>query len=57
MPRAPDAILFARPYRINDLAQDLARANGNDTSATHALANAITREVEAVRRALRRLKP
>jgi hypothetical protein len=57
VPRSPDAALFARLNRINDLAHDLARANGNDTSATKALADAITREVEAVRRALKRLKP
>ena len=56
MPRSPDAVLTARLDRINELAHDLARANGNDTPATHALADAITREVEAVRRALNRPK-
>jgi hypothetical protein len=53
MPRTPDAVLFARLDRLNELAHNLARVNGNDTSVTHALANAITQEVEAVRRALK----
>jgi hypothetical protein len=53
----PDIALTARLDRINELAADLARVNGNETSATHALAAAITRGVEAVRRALTRRKP
>jgi hypothetical protein len=57
MPRLPDAVLTARLDRINELANDLALANGNDTPVTHALADAITRDVEAVRRALTRRTP
>jgi hypothetical protein len=46
MPRSPDVVLTARLDRINELAHDLAGANGNETSTTHALADAITREVK-----------
>jgi hypothetical protein len=55
--RSPDGVLTARLDRINELAHDLARANGSDTSATQAIAGAIARELEAVRRALTRFKP
>jgi hypothetical protein len=54
MPRSPDAVPTARFALIIGLADDLARANGGETPATRALADAIKREVEAVRRVLRR---
>jgi hypothetical protein len=54
MPRSPDAVLTARLALITGLADDLACANGSETPATRALADAIKREVEAVRRALNR---
>ena len=53
MPRSPDAVLTARLALITGLADDLARANGGETPATRALADAIKREVDAVSRALR----
>jgi hypothetical protein len=54
MPRSPDAVLTARLALITGLADDLACANGSETPDTRALADAIKREVEAVRRALNR---
>jgi hypothetical protein len=54
MPRSPDAVLTARLALITGLADDLARANGSETPATRALADAIKREVDGVSRALRR---
>ena len=54
MPRSPDAVLTARLALITGLADDLARANGGETPATRALADAIKREVDGVSRALRR---
>jgi hypothetical protein len=53
MPRSPDAGLTARLALITKLADDLARANGGETPATRALADAIKREVDGVSRALR----
>jgi hypothetical protein len=57
VPQSPDVVLTARLDRIQELVQDLARANGSDTPGTRAIADAITREVEAVRHALTRRKP
>jgi hypothetical protein len=54
MPRSPHAVLAARLALITGLADDLARANGGETPATRALADAIKREVDGVSRALRR---
>jgi hypothetical protein len=54
MPRSPDAVLTARLALITGLVDDLARANGSETLATRALADAIKREVDGVSRALRR---
>jgi hypothetical protein len=54
MPRSPDDVLTARLALITELADDLARANGGETPATRALADAIKREVAGVSRALRR---
>jgi hypothetical protein len=54
MPRSPHAVLTARLALITGLADDLARANGGETPATRALADAIKREVDGVSRALRR---
>jgi hypothetical protein len=56
VPQSPDVVLTARLDRIKELVHDLARANGSDTPGTRALADAITQEVEALRRALTRRK-
>jgi hypothetical protein len=54
MPRSSAAVLTARLDRINELAADLALANGGGSPVTHALADAIKREVDEVSRVLRR---
>jgi hypothetical protein len=54
VPQSFVAALTGQLETVKALADDLARANGNETLGSRALADAIIREVDDVSRALRR---
>ena len=55
-PQSRHVALTARLERITQLADDLARAHGAETTVSRALADRMKQEADAVRRALQRLK-